>query len=79
MGVLLAYFSPDISSELRLYRYQDLVFMMLSIERNQLKVCRHTSEWIDRYQDSANIGVYFRVRPPLLEIVIDAFVADRGE
>ena len=47
--------------------------------KKQLKVCRHTSERINRYQDIANISVYFRVRPPLLEIVIDAFVADRGE
>ena len=79
MGVLQAYFSPDISSELRLYKYQDLTFMMLAYREKSIKGCRYTSERIDRYQDSANIGVYFRVRPSLLEILIDAFVAYRGE
>ena len=81
VGVLLTCFSPDISSEFRLCRYQDLVFTMVEygVEKKHFKVCIHTSEWIDRYQDSANVCIDFRVSPPLLEIVIDAFVADRGK
>ena len=51
----------------------------IEYEVGKVFVCIHTFEWIDRYQDCANVCVDFRVRPPLLEIVIDAFVADRGE
>lgn len=38
-----------------------------------------TFEWIDRYQHSTNIRVDFCVRPPLLKIIVDAFVADCGQ
>lgn len=37
---------------------------------------RHTSEWIDRDQDRANVGVYLSIRPTFLEIVIYTFIAD---
>lgn len=38
--------------------------------------CPHTSERIDRYKHSSDVGVYLSVGPSLLEVVVDALIAD---
>jgi hypothetical protein len=39
----------------------------------------HTSERIDRYQNGSNVGIDFTAGPPLLKVIIDAFIADSGK
>lgn len=38
-----------------------------------------TAKRVDRYQHCADIGIYLAARPPLLKVLIDALVADRGQ
>lgn len=38
-----------------------------------------TSEWVHRNQDGTDVGIDFSVRPALLQVLVDTFVADCRE